>query len=129
MLAMLARVAPRSRVIPAGFQALLKRVGPNGEAWPGNGPNGLRWGMDPALNLDSSVEPVAVLSFGGSNPGEGDLNGLWEGVGLEDLGAAKPGTPRSPVPTVPSPPGENLEGSVPARARRPWGRPVPSCAV
>jgi hypothetical protein len=109
MLAMLARVAPRSR--PVGFQ-LLKMEGPKGELVPGICAKGLRWGIEPARSLERSVEGFDAGSDG-SRPGEGALNGLWEGVGLEDLDA-KAGRFNRPFP---APPGENLEGTVPARAR------------
>lgn len=50
--------------------------------------------------------------------GDGDLNGLREGVGPEVLDG-RPATPSNPLA---APPGENLDGTVPARARRFWGR-------
>jgi hypothetical protein len=42
--------------------------------------------------------------------GEGDLNGLGEGVGLDVFGS-----PSGAIPLL-TPPGENLDGTVPARA-------------
>jgi len=107
---MLASVDPRSR--PVGFQ-LLKIDGPNGEFVPGMLAKGLLWGIDPARSRESNVEELDVFSVG-SRPGEGALNGLRAGVGFVDLGA-RAGTPNKPEPT---PPGENLDGTVPARARR-----------
>ena len=119
MLAILASVLPLLRPVPAVAQ-LLKMEGPKGELVPGIGwAKGLRWGMDPARNLDSNVEPGALLLSMPSTPGDGVLlNGICDGVCLELLDA-KVGMPRSPLPT---PPGENLDGRVPARARRVWGR-------
>lgn len=126
MLAMLARVAPRSRPVPVGFQ-LVNIDGPKGELVPGIwGANGLRCGIDPARNLERRVEELGCGSEG-SRPGEGVLlKGLWVGVGLEVL-AAKDGMFKSPLL---APPGENLEGKVPARARLGCGRlsEVGSCA-
>jgi hypothetical protein len=113
---MLANVEPLSRPRPAGFQ-LLNMDGPNGELVPGNCAKGLRCGMEPARSLDNRVELLEAES-GGSSPGEGDLNGLCEGVGLDDLGASA-GTLKRPLPT---PPGENRDGTVPALARLVEGR-------
>ena len=57
--------------------------------------------------------PDAVLDFAGSVDGnEFVLNGLVDGVGLEVLGSKDGGL----LPTAS--PGENLEGTVPARALR-----------
>lgn len=70
-LAMLARVEPRSRPTPVGFQ-LLKMEGPNGDAVPGRFAKGLRWGIDPARSRESKVELVELFSVG-SRPGEGVL--------------------------------------------------------
>lgn len=114
MLAMLARVDARSR--PVGFQ-LLKMEGPNGELVPGICANGLRWGIEPARRRDKRADELDELS-GASKPGEGDLKGLWEGVGRDDLGVRAGMLSRA----LPAPPGENLEGTVPARARLVWGR-------
>lgn len=112
---MLARVLPRSR--PAvGFQ-LEKMDGPKGELVPGIWAKGLRCGMEPARSLDRRVEALAALSFG-SIPGDGDLNGLCEGDGREVFDA-RAGMLSRPLP---APPGENLEGTVPARARRVPGK-------
>jgi len=115
-LAILAKVEALSRPVTAGFQ-LEKMDGPKGEFEPGIEANGLRCGMEPARSLESSVEGLVVFS-NGSSPGDGALNGLWEGVGLDDLGA-RAGMLSKPLPT---PPGENRDGTVPARARRVWGR-------
>jgi hypothetical protein len=121
-LAMLARVAPRSR--PEVFQ-LLNMEGPNGELAPGRVAKGLRCGIEPARSRESKAEPLEVLS-GVSSPGDGDLNGLCEGVGL-DVFEARDGRLRRPLLI---PPGENRDGTVPARARRTEGRPStgPGCA-
>lgn len=73
--------------------------------------------MEPARSLESSVEAFAALSFG-SRFGEGDLKGVCEGDGREVFDA-KAGMLSSPLP---APPGENLDGTVPARARRVPGR-------
>lgn len=110
---MLARVDPRSRPRPAGFQ-LLKMPGPNGEFAPGRGAKGLRCGMEPARSRESRVEVPGGADSGSSRPGDGDLNGLGDGVGREDFGASA-GKLRRPFPT---PPGEKRDGTVPARARR-----------
>jgi hypothetical protein len=59
------------------------------------------------------------LFSGPSSPGDGDLKGLWDGVGRDVLAASAGGTLRRPVP---APPGEKREGTVPARARRVCGR-------
>lgn len=109
MLAMLARVDALSR--PVGFQ-LLKIDGPNGELVPGMCANGLLWGIEPARSRDRRADELDEPSDG-SKFGEGDLKGLWEGVGLEDFGASVGMLGRPPPP-----PGENLDGTVPARARR-----------
>ena len=109
---MLASVEPLSRP-PVGFQ-LLKMDGPNGELEPGMWAKGLRCGMEPALRRDNNVEAPEDGSDG-SSPGDGDLKGLCEGAGLEDL-EARVGMLSNPFP---APPGENLEGTVPALARRP----------
>src|SRR3569833_3131063 len=106
MLAMLARVEPRSR--PLGFQ-LLNMEGPKGELAP-MGAKGLRCGMDPARRRESRVDELDELSGEGSRPGEGDLKGRWEGVGRVDL-EGRLGTPSRPLPM---PPGEKREGTVPA---------------
>ena len=113
MLAMLAKVLARSR--PVGFQ-LLKMEGPNGELVPGTGAKGLRWGKEPARSLESKADALEG-SLGASRPGEGDLKGVCDGLGREVL-EARVGTPSMGLP---APPGENLEGKVPARARRVWG--------
>lgn len=73
---MLARVEPRSRPRPEGFQ-LLKIEGPKGEAEVGRFANGLRCGIDPARSLERRVEVPGLLLSGGSRLGDGDLlNGL-----------------------------------------------------
>lgn len=51
------------------------------------------------------------------NPAEGALNGLGDGEGREDF-ATSDGT--DPIPFV-APPGENRDGTVPARALRACG--------
>jgi hypothetical protein len=123
MLAMLANVLPLSRP-PGGFQ-LLKIEGPKGELVPGTWvpANGLRWGIEPARSLESSVDVVeglllALVVLGASRPGDGDLNGVCDGLGREAL-AAREGIPSK---ALPAPPGGNLDGTVPARARRVCGR-------
>lgn len=74
-----------------------------------------RCGIEPARSLDRRA---ALFDTVGSpislRLGEGLLKGLAEGVGREDLA---PSEGRTPKP-VAAPPGENLEGTVPARARR-----------
>jgi hypothetical protein len=72
--------------------------------------------MEPARSLDSNVE---LFRFSvGSRPGDGDLNGVCVGLGRDVL-EARVGMLNSPLP---APPGENLDGTVPARARRVCGR-------
>lgn len=125
-LAMLASVDPRSRPTPVTPPQLLKMDGPKGELEPGRGANWLRCGIEPARRRERRVEPFDVLSIG-SSPGDGVLlKGLCDGVFLADL-APKPGTFKW---FVGAPPGENREGTVPARGRRVWGREsgVGSCA-
>jgi len=73
--------------------------------------------MEPARSLDSRVDALVRFSAG-SRPGDGDLNGVCVGLGRDVL-EARAGTLSSPLPT---PPGENLDGTVPARARRVCGR-------
>ena len=111
---MLANVFPLSR--PVGFQ-LLKMEGPNGELVPGTWANGLRWGMEPARSLDSNVDALGT-SLGASRPGDGDLKGVCDGLG-RDVFEASAG---KACKTLPAPPGENLDGTVPARARRLCGK-------
>jgi len=89
-LAILARVEVLSRPVPVGFQ-LEKIDGPKGEAAPGIGAKGLLCGIEPARSRESSVDEFEAFSDG-SSPGDGDLNGLWEGVGRDDKGA-KAGAP------------------------------------
>lgn len=87
-------------------------------------PNGLElsiklacWGIEPALRRDRSAEvefPSAEFTLPASFPmKEDDLKGLVDGVGLEVLGK-KDWVPPRPGGVA----GENLEGTVPARARR-----------
>jgi hypothetical protein len=75
------------------------------------------WGIDPALRRDRSAEvelPRAEFTVPASLPiKDDDLNGLVDGVGLEVLGE-KDWLPPRPGGAA----GENLEGTVPARARR-----------
>ena len=72
--------------------------------------------MEPARSLESRVdEPEG--SLGESRPGEGDLKGVCDGLGRDVLEASV-GMPSMGLPA----PGENLEGNVPARARRVCGR-------
>lgn len=106
---MLAKVEVRSR---PEAQFVEKTEGPKGPAteyW-------LRCGIDPARNLDSRAELLALFAvcspISPIEDGDGDLNGLADGVGLEVLDAIV-GT--APIPFV-TPPGENREGTVPARA-------------
>lgn len=109
---MLARVDVRSRP-EAQFDE--KTEGPKGEVafeyWG-------RCGMEPARNRDKSAALLAVL-WSGMSPrlGEGDLKGLGEGLGRDVL-ATRDGSP--PKPLVVTPPGENRDGTVPARARLVW---------
>lgn len=115
---MLARVEPLSR--PTAFQLLLKMVGPKGELVPGTcWGNGLRWGSDPARSRDRRAEGLLDGSVGGSSPGDGDLKGLCDGDGLDVL-KAKDGRLNKPLAV--GPPVDNLDGRVPARARRVEGR-------
>jgi len=67
--------------------------------------------MDPARRRESSAALLVVLSLG-SLLGEGDLKGLCEGVGRVLLAPIAGGT-LSPG----APPGENRDGTVPARPR------------
>lgn len=114
---MLAKVEPLSR--PTGFQ-LLKMLGPKGELVPGTcGGKGGRCGKEPARSRDSRADGLVDESVGGSSPGEGDLNGLCDGDGLEVLNA---NDGRLNKPLVVGPLVDNLDGSVPARARRVDGR-------
>ena len=69
--------------------------------------------MEPARSLDSNE-----VASGGSRPGEGDLKGVCVGLGRDVL-EARAGMPSKPLP---APPGENRDGTVPARARRVCGR-------
>jgi len=84
--------------------------GPNG---PLGCENWLLCGIDPARSRDRS--PIWPRF------GDGLLNGLGDGVGLEVFGASG-GRGLSPNPPSPFPPGENRDGTVPARARRVCGR-------
>lgn len=117
-LAILARVDPLSR--PTVFQLLLKMLGPNGEfvpdTWEGKG---LRWGMEPARRRERRAEGLLDGSTAGSSPGDGDLKGLCDGDGLDVLNANEGMLSK---PLLVGPPVDNLDGSVPARARRVDGR-------
>ena len=73
--------------------------------------------MEPARSLESSVDAFE-RSLGASRPGEGDLKGVCDGLGREVLEASA-GMPSKALPAVL---GENLDGNVPARARRVCGR-------
>jgi hypothetical protein len=91
---------------------VLKTDGPKGEAVPGMWVKGLRWGMEPARSLDSRAEdrcPSASFKLG-----EGDLKGLWEGVGRDDWDTGA-GMLSRPFPTGAA---GKREGTVPALARR-----------
>lgn len=116
---MLAKVEPLSR--PTAFQLLLKMLGPNGELVPdtcwGKGP---RWGREPARRRDSRADGLLDGSVLGSRPGEGDLNGLCEGDGLDEVLNANEGGFSKPLEL--GPPVDSLDGRVPARARRVDGR-------
>lgn len=112
-LAILASVDVRSR---PDAQFVENTEGPKGpvalEYW-------LRCGIDPARNRDRRAALLAVLwSPMSPREGEGDLKGLGDGVG-RDVFATSAG--RAPRPLV-TPPGENRDGTVPARARRVVGR-------
>lgn len=73
--------------------------------------------MEPARNLDRSAALLAVLCSAISPRfGEGDLNGLCDGVGREVFAANDGMTP------FVMPPGENRDGTVPARALLAEGR-------
>lgn len=94
-------------------QFVEKTEGPKGPAteyW-------LRCGIDPARNLDNKAELLAldalISPISPIEDGEGDLNGLGDGVGREVLATS---VGRAPIPFV-TPPGENRDGTVPARAR------------
>ena len=73
--------------------------------------------MEPARSLESKVDALD-RSLGASRPGEGDLNGVCDGLGRDVLEAI------AGMPSIgfPAPPGENLDGNVPARVRRPCGK-------
>jgi hypothetical protein len=79
-------------------------------------------GTDPARRRDRSAalfEAELWWSPISPSPGEGDLYGVGDGDVREVFDtsdASVPGPPRGP-------PGENRDGTVPARARRPCGRP------
>ena len=97
-------------------------------------PNGLedsifdaRWGIEPALRRESNAEVsrgvrtvglLALLfvsiSFFSADAKADDLKGLVAGVGLELLVWESAGLDKPEAP----PPAGNLEGTVPARARR-----------
>lgn len=106
-LAILARVDVRSR---PDAQFVEKTEGPNG-------PEDVNWllcGIEPARRRDNKAALESPIS---PRLGEGALNGLGDGEGL-DVFATREG--RAPIPPSPllTPPGENLDGTVPARARR-----------
>jgi hypothetical protein len=83
-------------------------------------PYWLRCGIDPARKRDSNAALLAELeSWMSPRFGDGDLNGLGEGVGRDVL-AINEGNPVIPLPAAP--PGENRDGTVPARARLACGR-------
>ena len=70
--------------------------------------------MEPARSLDSRADALFGFSAG-SSPGDGVLlKGVCVGLGLDVLEASE-GTLRR---LLPAPPGENRDGTVPARARR-----------
>lgn len=115
MLAILASVDVLSR--PDG-QLVENTDGPNGPLDCG-GKFEARCGTDPARRRDSNAALLAAELFSliSPRPGEGALYGLGDGVGRELLG-----TIDGRLPSIPfGPPGENRDGTVPARARRPWG--------
>ena len=79
---------------------------------------GERCGIDPARNLDNNAALPELFGgplFDGSAGDPGGLKGLVEGVGLEVLDKRDACCTLIPL-TVPT--GENLDGTVPARARR-----------
>lgn len=76
-----------------------------------------RWGIDPARSLDNKAalpELVGGPLFDSSEGDEGGLKGLVDGVGRDVLDRRACWT-LTPL-TVPT--GENLDGTVPALARR-----------
>lgn len=73
--------------------------------------------MEPARSLDKRFEDRAD-SDGSFRPGDGDLKGLWDGVGRVDWEEIA-GILSRPFPILP---GGNRDGTVPARARRVEGR-------
>lgn len=107
---MLASVDVRSRLPGAQFEE--KTDMPKGEVPL---PYWLRCGIEPARNRDKRAA-LWELACSGSPPrfGDGDLNGLGDGVGREVLFATMVG--RGPRPLA-APPGEKRDGTVPARAR------------
>lgn len=113
---MLARVDVRSR--PAEDQFVEKTEGPNGPAGPVK--YWLRCGIEPARNRDKRAELLArfCCSLISPSDGDGDLNGLCEGVGREVFATSDGRGPKAFV----APPGENLDGTVPALARLVCGK-------
>jgi hypothetical protein len=106
---MLASVELRSR---PGAQFEEKTDTPKGEVallyW-------LRCGREPARNRDKRAA-LWELAWSASPPrfGDGDLNGLGDGVGREVLFVTMDGMGPRPLA---APPGEKRDGTVPARAR------------
>ena len=75
----------------------------------------VRCGMDPARSRESKAALLPLVESPISpRLGDGDLYGLADGVGREVLEIME-GIALSPLM---GPPGENLDGTVPARARR-----------
>jgi len=107
---MLASVEVRSRPDAQFVENTEGPKGPAAEYW-------LRCGIDPARSLDNKAELLALDTLWSPispiDDGEGDLNGLGDGVGLDVLATS---VGRAPRPFV-TPPGEKREGTVPARAR------------
>lgn len=111
---MLARVDVRSR---PDDQFVENTEGPKGVF----DPYWLLCGIEPARNLDKRAALFNDPSPISPKFGDGLLNGLGAGEGLEDFAISEGSGPSPPRPLL-NPPGENRDGTVPARARRVCGR-------
>jgi hypothetical protein len=110
---MLANVDVRSR---PDAQFVENTEGPKG---PPALVNWLLCGMEPARSRDKRAALLALfISPASPRFGDGLLNGLGDGVGLEVFAISDGSGPR---PSSPFPPGEKRDGTVPARARRVGG--------